>query len=243
MGLDRQVQRDRKTQSVRYLRGDRVNEVHRILRDLIVCGKLGPGARILESDVVARLGVSRTPVRSALLKLEQEGYVVAVRRGGLSRISVASLTRADALEVMSIMAEIEGLAGRSAALLGLDQRSKLVAELQKINAELKNAVDGDGTTFYRLDQTFHGRYVAAAAGPRLLSLHQSIKPQADRYIWLYVTALADQILTSVQEHEVIIQSIKAGNAKAAQLAIRRNWHNAAKRLSRSMDRLGERGHW
>ena len=237
------MQRNGKTQSTRYVRGDRVNEVYKFVRDLIVCGKLGPGARVLESDVAARLGVSRTPVRSALLKLEQEGYVVGSRRGGLSRISVSALTKADALEVMSIMAEIEGLAGRNAALLDSDQRNRLVAALRKINTELENAGDGDGTTFYRLDQTFHGRYVAAAAGPRLLALHESIKPQVDRYTWLYVTALADQILTSVQEHETIVQSIEAGNANAAQRAIRKNWRNAAERLGRIMDRLGERGHW
>jgi DNA-binding GntR family transcriptional regulator len=109
---------------------------------------------------------------------------------------------------------------------------------------LKNSIDHpSGTAFSHLDQAFHGKYVEAAAGPRLLALHQSLKPQVDRYIWLYVTALADQIPTSVREHEVIIQSIKSGNANAAQRAIRTNWRNASERLARVMEHLGERGHW
>ena len=243
MKRDRNMQPNATEQSIRYSRGDRVHEVYRTLRDLIVRGTLGPGAGILEADVVARLGVSRTPVRSALLKLQNEGYVVATRNNGRSRSKVASLTKEDAREVMQIMAELEGLAGRSAALLARDQRTRLVAELRKINTQLKNSADASGKAFSRLDQAFHGRYVEAAAGPRLLALHQSIKPQADRYIWLYVTALADQISTSVREHEVIIRSIDAGKPNAAQRAVRTNWRNAAERLARVMEHLGERGHW
>jgi DNA-binding GntR family transcriptional regulator len=58
---------------VRKTRGDRVSQAYHQLRELIVWGKLAPGPRIIETDVATRLGVSRTPVRSAVQRLQQEG--------------------------------------------------------------------------------------------------------------------------------------------------------------------------
>ena len=62
-------------------RGDRVTVVYHRLRELIVRGRLAPGARIIETVIAARLGVSRTPVRAALQRLQQEGYVVVASPG------------------------------------------------------------------------------------------------------------------------------------------------------------------
>src|SRR5687768_9042809 len=79
-------------------RGDRVTVVYHRLRELIVRGRLAPGARIIETVIAARLGVSRTPVRAALQRLQQEGYVVVASPGQQSRMAVAPLTQEDALE-------------------------------------------------------------------------------------------------------------------------------------------------
>ncbi|HET7564995.1 MAG TPA: GntR family transcriptional regulator, partial [Gemmatimonadaceae bacterium] len=62
-------------------RGDRIAHAYEQLRTLIVHGRLAPGSRVIESDIAERLGVSRTPVRSALHRLQQEGYIVGVSRG------------------------------------------------------------------------------------------------------------------------------------------------------------------
>ncbi len=77
----------------------------------------------------------------------------------------------------------------------------------------------------------------------MLALHGTIKPQVDRYNWVYTTALFDRILTSVEEHEAIIGSIAAGDPDAAQTAIQRNFRNAAERLSKVIEARGERGSW
>jgi DNA-binding GntR family transcriptional regulator len=63
------------------LREDRIVQAYEKLRDLIVWGRLAPGTRIIESDVAGRLGISRTPVRSALQRLQQEGYILALDSG------------------------------------------------------------------------------------------------------------------------------------------------------------------
>jgi DNA-binding FadR family transcriptional regulator len=77
----------------------------------------------------------------------------------------------------------------------------------------------------------------------LLSLHDAIKPQAERYARLYVNSLVDEIATSVAEHEEINRCIAAGEPHASQQAVENNWRNAARRLSRVIGTHGERGSW
>jgi DNA-binding GntR family transcriptional regulator len=228
------------------LRGDRVTRVYHQLRELIVRGRMAPGARIIETDVAGRLGVSRTPVRGALQRLQQEGYILASGTGQQSRLSVAPLTKEDARELFAIVGEIEGLGARWSAELDEDPRSTVVADLRGHNDQLAQIAAQqrpDHQAVFDLDQDFHRRYVEGAAGPRLLTLHDAIKPQTERYVRLYISALVDEIGTSVREHVVIIDAIAAGEGEAAQSAVRSNWRNAANRLSRVIDSLGERGTW
>ena len=100
------------------------------------------------------------------------------------------------------------------------------------------AVEKDTTVF---GQKIH--YVEAGSGPRLLALHDATKPQAERYVRLYITSLMDEIATSVGEHNVIVQAIDGGNGPAAQQAVDSNWKNAGLRLSHVIQSLGERGSW
>jgi DNA-binding GntR family transcriptional regulator len=90
---------------------------------------------------------------------------------------------------------------------------------------------------------FHRTYVEVGGGPRIRALHDAIKPQSERYIRLYISALVDEIGTSVDEHDQTIRMIEAGQPDEAQLAVRTNWHNAADRLSKVIQHLGERGAW
>ena len=226
--------------------GSRAQAVYEKLHDLIVRGRLAPGARITELDVTSRLGVSRTPVRAAIQRLQHEGYVVVSVNGRRARPMVSPLTREDASEVLAIIGEIEGLAGRYAAQLPPRRRAALASRLRVINRRLKDAARmrrPDPNTIFDLDQTFHRTYVEAAAGPRLLALHRSMKPQAERYVRVYVSALVDKILTSVREHEAIIRVIRRGRPAAAERAVRTNWRNAAVRFGRVIESVGERGLW
>ncbi|HEU5322775.1 MAG TPA: GntR family transcriptional regulator, partial [Methylomirabilota bacterium] len=224
-------------------RDDRVSTTYRRLRELIVGGRLAPGARLIETELAGRLGVSRTPVRSALLRLEQEGYIVSPG-GRRARPAVAALTREDAREVFDIVGEVEGLAARRAATLAPRARRRLAARLRRLNTTLLKAAGArrpDPTRFFRLDAEFHACYVHAAAGPRLLALHHGIRPQAERYVRVYVSALVDEMGTSVAEHDAIIRAIASGSAAAAQRAVQTNWRNAALRLGRVITTLGEHG--
>ncbi|MCI0432058.1 MAG: GntR family transcriptional regulator [Gemmatimonadetes bacterium] len=225
---------------------DRGSVVYEKLRELITWGRIAPGARIIEAEVAARLDVSRTPVRAALQRLQQEGYVVAVGTGVQTRLSVAPLTQEDAHELFEIVGEVEGLAARRAAMLLPAARSRLIAELNELNANLlaaSRAAEPDARLIFDVDQRFHRAWIDAAAGPRLTALHDAVKPQTDRYIRIYISALVDEIGTSVLEHDVTIRAIEAGQPDSAQVAVRTNWNHAAWRLARVIQSLGERGAW
>jgi len=225
---------------------DRSTQVYARLRELIVRGRLAPGARITETDAALRLGVSRTPVRAALQRLIQEGYVVVTNAGRRRRPVVAPLTREDATELLHIVAAVEGLAARYAAALNPKLRAQLGAELRRLNEELRRAAQArrpDANQVFELDRELHQRLVEAAAGSRLLSLHEAIKPQAERYGRVYAAALTDEVATSVEEHGLLIQAVEAGDPDGAQRAVLTNWRNAAARLSHVIDAMGERGSW
>lgn len=227
-------------------RADRPKQVYEQLRDLIVHGRLAPGSRLVETDIAKRFVVSRTPVRGALQRLQQEGYILDSPSMRQSRPTVAPLTLEDARELFSIVGELEGLAGRAAAALPQAKRSSLAKELIAINQDFRKAAAvprPNHNRLFDLDERFHRRYVEVAAGPRLLALHQAVKPQAERYERLYVSFLSNEIQISAREHEAIINAIEAGKPTAAHGAVQTNWHNAAERLGRVIKRAGERGRW
>lgn len=226
--------------------GSRPEQVYTRLRDLIVQGLLAPGSRIVETEIAGRLGVSRTPVREALQRLQQEGYVMGAPGAQQSRLTVAPLTRDDVYELLNIVGALEGLGARGAALLPLAERRALVRDLKALNGEFHRAGKAapiDHGSLYDADEHFHRRIVEASAGPRLLALHDAVKPQAERYIRMYISMLTGDIRASVYEHDTITAAIDEGRADDAELAVQVNWRHAADRLSKVIAMAGERGSW
>jgi DNA-binding GntR family transcriptional regulator len=104
------------------------------MKDAIITGKLKPGERLMEVQLAEKLGVSRTPVREAIRKLELEGLVVMVPRKGAY---VADLDAKDLLNVLEVRSSLEGLAASLAAERiteeEIDKLKKIIEEFQKKN--------------------------------------------------------------------------------------------------------------
>jgi DNA-binding GntR family transcriptional regulator len=216
------------------------------IRELIVTGRLAPGSRIIENTLAERLLVSRTPVRGALQRLRQEGYVLASDGGKQARLTVAPLTKEDGRELFWIVGELEAVAAYRVAERAPAVRLVTAGELRSINEALRAAAQApqlDPRRIFDLHTHFHQHYVAGASGPRLQAMHASIKPQAERYRRLYSSARGSEIHESLAEHEVIIRRIEEGDAEGAERAVRVNWRNAADRLAQLIEALGERGSW
>ena len=226
--------------------GSRPDQVYARLRDLIVQGSLAPGSRIVETEISQRLGVSRTPVREALQRLQQEGFVMGAPGAQQSRLTVAPLTRDDVHELLDIVGALEGLGARRATTLETAERRALVKDLRALNQEFARAARTapvDHSRLYDADERLHRRIVESGVGPRLLALHQAVKPQAERYIRMYISMLTGDIKASVDEHDALIDAIDEGRANDAQQAVELNWRHAADRLSRVIEVAGERGSW
>ncbi len=216
------------------------------LRDLIVAGRLAAGAPLIETELSARLEVSRTPVRAALQRLQQEGFVTASRAGTMLRAAVAPLTAADMREVFLMVGALESAAARMAAGLEPAAREALAAEMAKLADELHAASSSrppDILRAHELHVRFHRVCTAAGAGPRLLAELDVLQPQAERYERVYASAVVHAFDEASREHAAIVEALCAGDGDAAERAVQRNWRGSAERYRQVVTILGERGNW
>ena len=220
-------------------------EVYRRLREMIILGKLAAGTPITERRVAERLSVSRTPVRGALHRLEQEGFVESVGSDVDRRLIVAPLTKDDGGELWLMVAHLEGMAARRAADLPASRRKTLAQRMRTVYKDLSVALKGGvyATEPYNLDLEFHRLIVEEASGPRFVRVHRSMKLQVERYARAYFGTLITGLSNSVAEHDKLVKAVAAGEPAAAQHAVEVNWYNAAARLLRTIDEHGERGTW
>lgn len=224
---------------------DSVAVAYEAIRALIVEGRLGPGSRLIERDLAEFLEISRSPVRSALLRLQQERYVLS-RRGKRARLIVAPLTRADARELYEIVGFLDGVAARRAASLARHARQLVVTDMKQTARELERVADQlpfDARRFFDLDSTFHNRYIDEVLNtPRMMSLYGTLRPQTDRYRLFYSSGDHVGSLAQVAaEHKTIVAAIEAGDPDAASQAAERNWECAAQRVCAIINMAGERG--
>lgn len=217
----------------------------REIRELIVHGRLSPGTWILEADLAERLNMSRTPVRGAIHWLQREGYILEHRNVKKSRMVVAPLTKEDANELYSIIGKLEGIAGAGVAALPVKDRKAIAAELRKLNTRLQDISKGKGHPgeIFEIDRDFHRLIIQHGAGARLTTLHKAIEPQTERYWRLYASSIIKDLHVSVDEHEIIIDAIDAGNAEKVEHGLEENWARGAERLGHVIDMFGERGSW
>lgn len=225
-------------------RGSRATEAYLRLRDLIVDRSLLPGARLIEAELADRLGISRTPVRAALQRLRDEGFVEELDRGRRSRLLVAPLTREGGSELYLLLGELDGLAAYYAAGLPNEARGRIADELQAVNDDLRRMAEQgaiEGERYFQLDAAFHEHYWDAAEHPRVSSILCFVKPQAERYIRVYTQAWISEISRSVRDHDHIVTAIRAGDPHGAQEAARTNYRNAKARMEEGFNRGGAWG--
>jgi DNA-binding GntR family transcriptional regulator len=226
--------------------GNSLRKAFHEIRELIVHGKLSPGSWVVEGDLARHLAMSRTPVRSALAWLQREGYVIEHKNARKSRLVVAPLTKEDAGELYAIIGHVEGLASRQTAALPKSRRMEIAARLKGLNNQLRDIIrvrDSRAAGIFDLDRNFHHTVIEFGAGPRLLALHKSIEPQAERYWRLYASSIINDLHLSVAEHDEIIAAILAGDVDRVERALQANWQNGCERLARVIDIFGERGSW
>ncbi|MFN3854230.1 MAG: GntR family transcriptional regulator [Phreatobacter sp.] len=194
--------------------------IHARMREEILSLRRAPGSQISEKDIAAAHGVSRTPVREALLRLADEGLVDIASKSGtyVSRIPIGALG-----EAIAIRKVLEQFVVRAAA--GHASRSQ-VMEMRAIVARTQEAAEaGDQDLFHRADEAFHEALAVAGRHPSVWALVRQVKLQVDRFRRLTLP-LEGRMMLAVVEHAAIIDAIEARDADAA-----------AQRLGAHIDRL------
>lgn len=190
------------------------SEVRRLLLAEIVHGDLAPGEGIHEVDLSVRLGVSRTPLREAMLALAQEGFLTATPGRGFS---VRPLGRADAEEIYPILWTLEGLALRSAWPLS----RPLLRKLDEANRRL-GAARGDPALALARDREWHALLLASCPNRRLLGMIENLKDHAARYEDAFMRH-SQKVITSVAQHRDIQAAIRRDDVEDAVRRLERNW--------------------
>lgn len=192
--------------------------LRRQVRERLVAGLLRgsppPGAGINESELSAGLGVSRTPLREALLALEREGLVNYEPGRGFF---VRPLGVTEAAELYPMLWTLEALALRSAAL----RPAADLDALDALNEELRAAA-GNAEAMLTLDARWHRGLVEPCPNRRLLELLETMKVQAFRYEFAFMSE-SGRIANSVEQHQAITASLRAGNLASAIETLERHW--------------------
>jgi DNA-binding GntR family transcriptional regulator len=176
--------------------------VFQTLRKAILTGELEPGERLMETQLGEKLGVSRTPIREAIRKLELEGLVTMVPRKGAQ---VAQFTEKDIEDVLQVRATLEALAARLATK-NMDDRAFL--KLQLAIAEYEYAErEHDIEVMIEKDVEFHETIFNATKNEKLIQLFNSLGEQVHRYRVAYLKNSQEGDAVRV-EHEEILQALK-----------------------------------
>ena len=201
---------------------------YRELRDAIVSGRLAPGERLRDAELEAWLGVSRTPIREAIARLEAAG-LVQTRRAKLTEVS--PLDARTALAAQRIAASLHELAVREAVpQLTADD----IASMREANARFAAALrDRDVDAAIAADDDFHRVAVEASANPLLPGLLEQVTPLLRRLERMRFESLAGR--GSVADHERIIALAETGDGAAAATATRENWLTLERLLSETAD--------
>ena len=193
------------------------DDVYRRLRDAIVDGTFAPGEQLKDGDLAAWLGVSRTPVREALLRLGASGLVVAVPGRSTAVSTIDPRAVGDARDVI---AALHGLAVReTTGRLPADALDRM----RDANRRFSEALDaGDVAAALDADDELHGIPVAALGNRALEAVLEQFGPLIRRAELVRFTGDAHE---SVERHEQLIELLAAGDAQGAESVTFDIWHS------------------
>ncbi|EIM24686.1 GntR family transcriptional regulator [Microvirga lotononidis] len=202
-------------------------QVTRALRQAIVSMRIAPGEMLSEQDLAQRFGVSRSPVREALIKLSEAGLVRVLPQRGTQ---VVKISRAAVEDARFIRVAVECAVVREAAL-----KAPPVV-LAELNASLTRQRRAQRATssddFMALDEEFHRLLAEAAGRPAAWRMIEDVKPQMDRVRYLDVKQATPRHLI-VAQHADIVEAIKASDPVAAEQAM----HQHLSEILRSLPEL------
>jgi DNA-binding GntR family transcriptional regulator len=187
-----------------------VDEAYAALKRRIIRNELRPGYQALEEELALQLGMSRTPVREALIRLEQEGFVELIPRRGMR---VKPLLARDIREISEVLAWLE-----CAAAERLAQRRPTADEivlLENAIADMDKALEGDDMNAWaEADYNFHRLLIELCGNRHLIEIARIFLDKAHRFR-LLTTPMRDKPVYSNVNHAAVVEAIRRGDAQTA----------------------------
>jgi DNA-binding GntR family transcriptional regulator len=194
------------------------------LRDAIIDGEFAPNQRLVEADLSERFGASRGSIRTALLQLGSEGLVERVQNRG-ARVRAVSL--AEAVEITEVRMALEGLcAAKAATRLTEDDRGRL----RGIGTAMREAVrSGDLLGYSELNRQLHALIRTLGGQSTAQAILERLRGQNVRHQFR-LALHPGRAAVSLPQHLAIIEALCAGDAEAAEAAVRRHLHSVIETL-------------
>lgn len=202
--------------------------VFNTLRKAILTGQLKPGERLMEVHLANRLGVSRTPIREAIRKLELEGLVIMIPRRGAE---VAQITEKSLNDVLEVRRALDVLSVELACERITEEE---MAALKKACDDFEKATKGkDASVIAKADVALHDIIVQATGNQRLQQLVNNLSEQMYRYRFVYIKD-ESQHEKLVAEHKEIYESILNRDKERASRAAKLHIDNQEKSIIRQI---------
>lgn len=206
--------------------------VFHTLRKAILTGQLKPGERLMEIQLAKELGVSRTPLREAIHKLELEGLVTQIPRRGAQVAQISAKGLKDVLEVRRALDTFcAELSCQRISDEGKENLKKACMDFEKATKS------GDATTIANADVAFHDIIINSTGNDRLISTINNLAEQIYRYRFEYIKDKS-QHKRLIEEHRALVDAIMSGNADKARAAARVHIDNQEQSIL-SQIKLGE----
>lgn len=182
--------------------------VFNTLREAILKGELKPGERLMELQLAAKLGVSRTPIREAIRMLEQEGLAVTIPRKGAE---VAKMTEKDMEDVLQVRESLDELAASLACEKITDAE---VEALVVAMHDFEKSIDtGDVKKIAEMDEKFHDIIYRATGNPKLVNILNNLREQIYRYRVEYLKDEKNYPLLLLEHREIVDAFVKRNREK------------------------------
>lgn len=186
--------------------------------------ELKPGQYITDSEVASEIGISRTPVREGLRRLEHEGLLINQARRGWK---VYALSLEDIHDIFDVKEAVEGMLARRAAECSDEQAQSALAQAIE---QMQHAVGtNDVEAWLKADVQLHDTIFAMSGNERAASIIQNINDQWHR-VRIGFVALQERIQRSSPEHKAIVESILAGDGEEAERLMTVHLHNVREEL-------------
>lgn len=212
-----------------------VADAYRSLKNAIRDNALAPGFQGSEQEIALRLGMSRTPVHEALIRLQEEGLVRVLPKRG---VLVCALSPDDMREVYDVIIALEALAAELLAGMAAAARRPALAALEAINAEMRSALQrNDLVVWAGADDRFHRTLIDQCGNRRLARLANTIMDQSHR-ARMMTLRLRPKPTRSMKEHQAITAAIRRGDPSEAAHQARQHRQRARDELLPLLDRLG-----